>query len=77
MVENRDFIKVAQKGEHSGQNRIDYYLTFDAAKQIGMMCGTDKGFEIREYFIDCERKAIKAMVPVNPRSGEQGTFAQF
>ena len=58
LVENRDFIKVAQKGELSstGQTSIEYYLTIDAAKHIAMLSGTDKGFEVREYFIGCERK---------------------
>jgi anti-repressor protein len=56
LVENRDFIKVAQKGELSGQTRIDYFLTIEAAKHIAMMSGSEKGFEVREYFIECERR---------------------
>lgn len=46
LVENRDFIKLTQKGELSatGQIRIEYYLTIEAAKHIGMMSGTEKGF---------------------------------
>lgn len=66
LVEGRDFIneiKFAQNGELKNQRvsgareRIDYYLTFDAAKHIGMMSGTEKGYQIRDYFLECERKA--------------------
>lgn len=58
LVEHRDFEKVAQKGELSttGQTRIEYALTLDAAKHVSMMAGTDKGFEVRDYFIKCEKK---------------------
>jgi phage anti-repressor protein len=33
------------------------YLTVEVSKHIGMLSGTDKGFEVREYFIECERRA--------------------
>jgi len=60
LVENRDFIKLAQKGEREiiGQIPIDYYLTIESAKHIGMISGTDKGFEVREYFIECEKQVL-------------------
>jgi phage anti-repressor protein len=59
LVENRDYL-VAQKGEQlpSGLKWLkEYYLTIDAAKHIAMMSGTDKGFDVRDYFIECERRA--------------------
>jgi anti-repressor protein len=56
LVEDRDFVKVAQKGELGGQTRIEYFLTIEAAKHIAMMSGSEKGFEVREYFIECERR---------------------
>ena len=60
LVENTDFVKVAQKGELSttGQTRIEYHFTLDASKNIAMMSGTDKGHKVRAYFIECEKKLL-------------------
>jgi phage anti-repressor protein len=62
LVENRDFtttylniLKDAQSGR-GGHNKIDYHFSIDVAKHISMMCGTDKGFEVREYFINIEKE---------------------
>jgi len=62
LVENQDFIVLPQKGEQNGSgghNRIEYALTLDAGKHIAMMSQTDKGFEVRDYFIECERRLAK------------------
>lgn len=32
------------------------YLTIDTFKELGMLAGTDKGREIRRYFIKCEKE---------------------
>ncbi|MDQ6988476.1 MAG: antA/AntB antirepressor family protein [Mariprofundaceae bacterium] len=59
LVEYADYIKVAEKGELSktGQTLTEYHITIESAKHIGMMSQSDKGFEVRDYFIDCEKKA--------------------
>jgi anti-repressor protein len=61
LKEGRDFIVIPQKGENlkGGRPALDYHLTLDAAKHVAMMSGTDKGFEVRDYFIDCERVALQ------------------
>ena len=57
LVENKDFVTVTQKGEGGKFAAIDYHLTIESAKHISMMSGADKGFEVRDYFIECERQA--------------------
>jgi phage anti-repressor protein len=74
LVQDRDFVKetsIAQKGDSgnqrlSGKEKVEYHLTLDAAKHIGMMSGTEKGFEVRDYFIECERRAKQAAQSLSP-----------
>jgi len=56
-VENQDFIKLTQKVELSstGQNAIEYYVSTDMGKMLGMVENTEKGREVRQYFIDAEK----------------------
>lgn len=65
LVENKDYVKLTQKGELSttGQTRHEYHFTLEAGKHIGMMSGTARGSEVREYFLGCERQA-RAAVPM-------------
>jgi len=59
LVENRDYLVFAQKGENieGGRPTTEYHLTLEAGKHIAMLSGTDKGFEVREYFLECEKVA--------------------
>lgn len=71
LVENRDYAVFPQKGEQQYQRvkeRIDYALTLEAGKHIAMMSNTEKGFQVREYFIECERRAKVATVQPAPAS---------
>lgn len=63
LVEDKDYVKFTQKGELSttGQTRHEYHFTLEAGKHIGMMSGTARGSEVREYFLACERQAKTAM----------------
>jgi phage anti-repressor protein len=48
-----------------GRPAKDIKLTVDCFKSWGMMAGTEKGKEIRKYFLECERIAIA--VTSNPQ----------
>jgi phage anti-repressor protein len=65
LIENQDFVVFTQKGENpqGGRSSIEYHLTIEAGKSIGMMSATDKGFQIRDYFIECERQAKQKAIP--------------
>lgn len=57
--ENIDFSSVVtttHQNQYGGTKEIqDYALTIEMAKHIAMMSGTDKGYEIRDYFIKVEQ----------------------
>lgn len=55
--ENEDFLKVAQKclTSSTGQNTTDHIIKLDMAKEIAMIQRTDKGKEVRQYFIQVEK----------------------
>lgn len=64
-IENEDFmvlpfaspngvaIKTVQKG---GQNKLEYLLTIDMAKELAMIENNPAGRLARKYFIQCEKK---------------------
>ncbi len=68
LIENVDFVTVAQKGVGGKFDAIEYHLTLEAGKHVAMMAGVPKGKEVRQYFIECERiaKAVKPPVSTAP-----------
>lgn len=56
-VESADFCspKSGSKGR-GGQNRIDYFLTLDMAKELSMVERNEKGRQARRYFIEAEKR---------------------
>lgn len=50
-IENQDYVELAL----SARSR-DFAISLDFAKKICMMANTAKGDEMRDYFIDCEKK---------------------
>lgn len=65
LVENVDYVTAPQiygtaNGGHS--TRLEYALTIDAAKELSMVEGNEKGKQSRKYFIACEQK-LKEIQP--------------
>lgn len=56
-TEGGDFVRVTQKWDTPGgiQNITDHALKLDMAKEIAMIQRTEKGKEVRQYFIQVER----------------------
>lgn len=60
LIENEDYQGVdvttpSQSNNGAVQRVQDYILTVDAAKQIALMSGTEKGKQVRMYFIQVEK----------------------
>ena len=47
-----DFVVLTQKGE----SKIEYFLTIESGKNIAMLSQSQKGKEVRAYFIECEKR---------------------
>lgn len=62
--ENKDFcyvVTTTHQNQYGGEKEVDdYILNIDMAKEIAMLTFTEKGKEIRRYFIKCE-KELKEM----------------
>ena len=66
----RTLVRPFGRAEGNQGVRLDYYLTIEAAKQIAMMSGCDKGFEVRNYFLECERIAKRPPVAIDLNNRE-------
>lgn len=61
-IENEDFTVVSiapqNRGANNrgGQNKTDYIIITDMAKELSMVENNEKGRQARKYFIDCEKK---------------------
>ena len=59
-VDNQDFIKLRKKMEANKATMIEYYITLDMAKALAMVERNEKGRDVRQYFITCEKLAKQA-----------------
>jgi phage anti-repressor protein len=57
----------AEQGSQGGRPRENIGLTLDCFKCLAMMAGTQRGREIRQYFLDCE-KQLKAFRTEKPET---------
>lgn len=53
--ENQDYRAISKNLENGGR-RIDHEITLDMAKEIAMIQRSEKGKQVRQYFLELERK---------------------
>lgn len=65
LIENEDFSSFDKviKRDVGATTQKEYALTMDAAKELAMVEGNDKGKQARRYFIECEKQLKQR--PVN------------
>ena len=65
LVENVDYVVFDKsvKNPNGGRPQIEYALTIDAAKELSMVEGNEKGKQARRYFIACEKKLTELSAP--------------
>lgn len=56
-VENQDFLllKNEQQTGRGGHNKVDHIIKLDMAKEIAMIQRTERGKQVRQYFIQVEK----------------------
>ena len=59
-IENQDFITFTENLVNGGR-RIEYALSLDMAKELSMVERNAKGKQVRQYFIDCEKRLSGSM----------------
>lgn len=58
-IQGVDWEVIALSAKTSGgRPTLDFALTLDFAKRLSMLARTEKGEEVRQYFISCEKKAL-------------------
>lgn len=71
-TEGQDFLILHSnfgKQVHGGSNKVDHAVTFDMAKELGMIQRTPQGKAVRQYFIEVEKQA-REQAPVNPYAAQ-------
>lgn len=68
MKEGEDWNPLVLGSNANGSSNMDFEITLDFGKRISMMAKTEKGELARNYFLECERKALAAIAPTHPLS---------
>jgi phage anti-repressor protein len=62
-TENVDFVTFRENSQ-KGRPRIEYALSLNMGKELGMVDRSPKGKEVRQYFIECEKRALAKAVTI-------------
>lgn len=57
-TENQDYVLLSNFGNQTGRgghNRVDHIIKLDMAKEIAMIQRTERGKQVRQYFIQVEK----------------------
>ena len=75
--ENEDWavLVLSTKTSDGGRPTKDFTITLDFAKRLAMQAKTEKGEQIRSYFIECEKKALLAATPALPSNYKEALQA--
>lgn len=63
-------VKLVKCSQGGGSGMEDIRLNIDCFKSLGMMANTQKGKEVRRYFLECKRIAKKAVEIIPAQSQE-------
>lgn len=69
--EGKDFCSFLSKTPMGGRPPKEYTLALNMAKELAMVERTPKGKEARQYFIDCEARALAGNAPALPAPAER------
>lgn len=75
--ENEDWALLAPSASETKRGNFgkDFTITLDFAKRLAMQAKTEKGEQIRSYFIECEKKALLAATPALPSNYKEALQA--
>jgi phage anti-repressor protein len=74
-AEGQDF--TVDKFINGRATQIDYHLTIDTAKHLAMLERNEKGMQIRQYFIEVEKKAKSLPRPKDAKELTHQTMAEL
>jgi phage antirepressor YoqD-like protein/phage anti-repressor protein len=65
-AEGEDYIIMSTNGHNSnvGRPSTDYAVTLDTAKKLAMTVDSDKGDEVRNYFLQCEKELVQSQFEI-------------
>lgn len=65
-IDGQDFSPILTKTPEGGRPSTDHAVTFDMAKELGMIQRTPEGKRIRQYFIEVEKRSQAVAAPSGP-----------